>query len=181
VLAERIRASVAGRCMEFGGHSLQVTISGGVATFPDDGGEGLVLRQYADEALYRAKRNGKNSVLCHKPDGRKFVRVPFVKQLNIRSLMPAQELDATVKSKNLCCGGILLENQHPIGLGSLVEINMGLSEEPVAIQGKVVRTRELASDRFDIAVSFLEEQEPVKTVLGDYVLNRLPQWSNCWQ
>ncbi|MGV1101045.1 diguanylate cyclase [Thiovibrio sp. JS02] len=181
VLAERIRASVADRNMAFGGQPMRVTISGGVATFPDDGSDSLSLRQYADEALYRAKRNGKNAVLFHKPNGRKFVRVPFVKQLNIRALPPPDDVAAMVKSKDLCCGGILIENQFPIDVGSLIEINMGLNDEPVAIQGKVVRTRQLASDRFDIGVSFLEEQAPVKTVLGDYVLNTLPQWSNSWQ
>lgn len=179
ILAERIRMCVATRST--GGGGIRITISGGVATFPDDAEDGLSLRQYADEALYRAKRTGKNSILFHKPDGRKFVRVPFVKQLDVRALGLHDDVAARVKSKNLCSGGILLENQFPLDVGSLIEINMGLAEEPVVIQGTVVRTRRLTGERFDIGISFLEEQESVKMVMGDYVLNSLSQWSNSWQ
>jgi diguanylate cyclase (GGDEF)-like protein len=40
----------------------RVTISGGVAVFPDDASEQVELMQAADNALYRAKQNGRNQV-----------------------------------------------------------------------------------------------------------------------
>lgn len=40
----------------------KVTISIGVATFPDDATEGATLVQMVDQALYQAKRNGRNQV-----------------------------------------------------------------------------------------------------------------------
>ncbi len=38
----------------------KVTVSMGLATFPDDGVEGAALVEHADAALYQAKRNGRN-------------------------------------------------------------------------------------------------------------------------
>jgi diguanylate cyclase (GGDEF)-like protein len=62
--AERIRRSVEEH--EFSGSTsdstlkIRVTISMGVATFPDDGETALELIQRADQSLYRAKMTGRN-------------------------------------------------------------------------------------------------------------------------
>ena len=40
-----------------------VTVSLGVATYPDDAPDGVSLIQAADKALYRAKRSGRNQVV----------------------------------------------------------------------------------------------------------------------
>lgn len=44
-----------------------VSLSGGVATYPDDGLAGADLIAAADSALYRAKRGGRNKVLASEP------------------------------------------------------------------------------------------------------------------
>ena len=65
VVAERIRAKVAGH--PYPNHESQplkvVSLSGGVATFPDDGRTGTDLIAAADAALYRAKQAGRNRVM----------------------------------------------------------------------------------------------------------------------
>jgi two-component system cell cycle response regulator len=61
--AERIRERIEGRMFESTGHSLLLTASIGVATFPSarvSSMEDLIAR--ADEALYRAKAEGRNRV-----------------------------------------------------------------------------------------------------------------------
>ena len=64
VIAERIRDAVAARSIGTEGESLHTTISVGVAAFPDhDSGELKGLLRNADEALYRAKRAGRNCVV----------------------------------------------------------------------------------------------------------------------
>jgi len=65
--AERLRHLVAstdfaGRMSQPGG---QLTISGGVATYPSDGTDVASLLSAADEALYRAKRAGRNRVVAY--------------------------------------------------------------------------------------------------------------------
>jgi diguanylate cyclase (GGDEF)-like protein len=47
----------------------KVTISGGVAVFPDDAPEQVELMQAADNALYRAKQNGRNQVMRAEESG----------------------------------------------------------------------------------------------------------------
>jgi diguanylate cyclase (GGDEF)-like protein len=59
-LAERIRERVAAE--EFVGG--KVTISGGIAEFPHHGSTAEAVISSADEALYEAKREGRNRVVC---------------------------------------------------------------------------------------------------------------------
>lgn len=63
ILAERIRESIASEPFMTTGQVINKTVSIGVASFPDDAEEATQLVQMADEALYRAKRAGKNCVL----------------------------------------------------------------------------------------------------------------------
>jgi two-component system cell cycle response regulator len=65
--AERIRSEVAGFEFVHEGVRLHPRISVGVASFPDDGGDPTDLFRRADEALYLAKRTGKNRV-CRSVD-----------------------------------------------------------------------------------------------------------------
>ncbi|HXB15996.1 MAG TPA: diguanylate cyclase [Solirubrobacteraceae bacterium] len=62
VLAERVRCLVG---EEFAADSVSLTISFGVATFPEHGGTASALLQTADEALYAAKRGGRNMTVIH--------------------------------------------------------------------------------------------------------------------
>ena len=62
-VAERIRRSVADAVFEgVAGNSVQLTISIGVATCPDQAGERDELLDLADKAMYRAKSQGRNTV-----------------------------------------------------------------------------------------------------------------------
>jgi diguanylate cyclase (GGDEF)-like protein len=63
VVAERVRQAVAGRLFEpNGGSSVQVTISAGYTELAPDDDDRSVLDR-ADQALYRAKRGGKNQTV----------------------------------------------------------------------------------------------------------------------
>lgn len=64
-VADRLRARVAARLFlsTEASHPLSVTISVGVATFPSDAKTKRTLIEKADQALYKAKRSGKNCVV----------------------------------------------------------------------------------------------------------------------
>jgi two-component system cell cycle response regulator len=65
VVAERIRRTVAGHAFVYEQHPLRVTVSVGVAAYPDidvRSDEDLVVA--ADRALYQAKRSGRNRVVA---------------------------------------------------------------------------------------------------------------------
>ena len=63
--AEILRSTVESTQFQIPGqeHPLKVTISGGVANFPQDGGSTTDLIRVADEALYQAKQSGRNRIV----------------------------------------------------------------------------------------------------------------------
>jgi two-component system, cell cycle response regulator len=61
-VAEEIRRRVEDHAFEEAGVTINPTISLGVATYPEDGETYAALTRAADEALYRAKRAGRNTV-----------------------------------------------------------------------------------------------------------------------
>jgi diguanylate cyclase (GGDEF)-like protein len=64
ILAERIRATIAAQLFTVGdGQEVRRTVSIGVAGYPEDAMDADQLIQHADDALYRAKRAGRNCVL----------------------------------------------------------------------------------------------------------------------
>ena len=60
--AERWRKAVQRANFKWEGKSFAITMSIGVATFPDDAREKIELIEKSDAALYRAKENGRNQV-----------------------------------------------------------------------------------------------------------------------
>ena len=66
VVADRLRNRVASRLFVVPqlDHALTVTISLGLSTFPEDAGTKRALIERADQALYQAKRSGKNCLVA---------------------------------------------------------------------------------------------------------------------
>jgi diguanylate cyclase (GGDEF)-like protein len=63
-LAARIRQAIKSEAyLAKWGHEVTITASIGVATFPDDAQDGKALLAIADQAMFRAKNSGKDSVL----------------------------------------------------------------------------------------------------------------------
>ncbi len=64
VIAERLRCDLR---EEFSGDTVAITISFGVASYPQHGGTAASLLRAADEALYAAKESGRNRTMLHSP------------------------------------------------------------------------------------------------------------------
>jgi diguanylate cyclase (GGDEF)-like protein len=59
-MAERARRAVEALELDHEGQQVSVTMSLGLAVFPEDGDDIPLLIQRADQALYQAKRQGRN-------------------------------------------------------------------------------------------------------------------------
>jgi len=163
LVAERFRREVEThfRRREAGGRPAELTVSGGVAAYPDDGmdAEGLIAR--AAQALYQAKGSGKNSVLVHSPERRRFLRFDLhTRPCEIEVLAPRDAGPGSMR--NLSRNGLLFASPEPLEVGEDVEIRLegGGGVAPVralTIRGRVVRLEEVPSgesDRFEVGVAF---------------------------
>jgi len=61
---EKLRKLVADAAVEVSGNEIRVTISAGIATFPQDGRDTAELFGVADERMFRAKQAGRNRVVA---------------------------------------------------------------------------------------------------------------------
>lgn len=68
-VAERIRMSIESAVIAEGTHDIRLTVSVGVASCPDHGRTVKDIIHAADNALYAAKRSGKNRVVMGEPTG----------------------------------------------------------------------------------------------------------------
>ncbi len=76
LVAEKIRRAVAAEELRFGDAVIRFTVSIGGVAYPDDTGDARQLLRLADEALYRAKRGGRDRVrfVSDGPRGRTLAR-----------------------------------------------------------------------------------------------------------
>ena len=68
-VAERIRESIARTPLELRDRSVSITVSIGLASYPDHGRGMDTIMQRADEAMYRAKSEGRNRVVSFSASG----------------------------------------------------------------------------------------------------------------
>lgn len=64
-MSERIRKAVEGSRLSVRGGDASVTVSLGVASYPEDGGNLEIILEKADKAMYRAKQKGRNQVVVY--------------------------------------------------------------------------------------------------------------------
>lgn len=62
VVAERIRAAIHGTVLSTADGELAITVSIGLASYPEDAGEVAEVLERADKAMYRSKQRGRNQV-----------------------------------------------------------------------------------------------------------------------
>jgi diguanylate cyclase (GGDEF)-like protein len=86
IKSERIRKKIQDMPLVFDGKKIQISVSGGIATFPQDATEANKLIRCADQALYRAKSEGKNQICLYSIDKRQYVRIDFAGEIQVQPL-----------------------------------------------------------------------------------------------
>ena len=156
VVAERIRRRIEER---FARARTPVTISGGIAVFPDDAGAPADLIVQADAGLYGAKAAGKNRILLPQGERRRFRRLPAPQRVTLATA--ATRASASVK--NLSEGGLLVSLRETVAIGSAVSLTIERADAaPLGLRGEVVRVERVpgeADAAFDVGVRFLDPSE----------------------
>jgi diguanylate cyclase (GGDEF)-like protein len=154
---------------EAAGGPVGLTVSAGVACYPDDATTAELLLERAAQALYQAKATGKNAVHLYHPERRRYLRFELEPgRFEVEVLIPADR--SSVRARNLSRSGILFSSPEPLEVGEEIEIRLAEPGEPrsLRLRGRVVRLEELpvrvlepaasepagaAHDRFDVGVA----------------------------
>jgi diguanylate cyclase (GGDEF)-like protein len=153
VVAERVRARVESHFRR--GRGPRVTVSGGVASWPEDGAGMEDLIRKADQAMYRAKALGKNRVFMGRGERRRHPRMPASRALTVA----ARGGERAARARNVSAGGLLLSLDESVPVGSAVSIVLrAAGQPPRGLRGEVVhvdRTGRGQKRRYDVGVRFL--------------------------
>jgi diguanylate cyclase (GGDEF)-like protein len=169
VVAERVRTTIERHFLEHqvGGRVVAMTVSGGIACYPEHGEQPDQLIERVDQALYQSKTNGRNRVSLYHGERRASARYPIGADQPVR----ISGHSTPGYGVNLSRGGALLELQSEL-----------LPEDPVVltlvdrhtdgagrwtIDGRVVRVEPGGARGNRVAVAFdrpLPERCPVRRV-----------------
>ncbi len=169
IFAERLRQAIEKLKISYQDQCIQLTISGGIASFPFNSKDPEQLLKMADSAVYLSKGAGKNRISYFKEEKRRYLRVKIhqpilAKELDFKN---SQALAGT--SKDICVGGILFENDTPLSLGALIMVKVPVSDGlPVMLIGTVVRVEAHENGLYDIGMttSFKEMDKIANNEIG---------------
>ncbi|MCZ6512885.1 MAG: diguanylate cyclase [Nitrospinae bacterium] len=171
IKAERIRKKIQDMPLLFDGKELHITISGGVATFPQDSMEANGLISCADQALYRAKAEGKNRICLFSTDKRQYVRVDFAGEVKVQPLGKwVGQSQMFGKSKDLSLSGILFESRAPMEIGAKIQMEIPIPtlDNPIILVGTVARV-EVFENHYDIGVGFVQLEGADRRELSSFL------------
>jgi len=149
LVAERFRREVetffARR--ERNGETVGLTVSAGIACYPDDATTPEALLERAAQALYHAKAAGRNAVHPYHPDRRRYLRFDLEPgRFEVEVLGRVNRSD--LQLQNLSRSGVLFRSPEVLEVGEEIEIRVIESTlpaitRPLRIRGRVVRLEEL--------------------------------------
>lgn len=170
IVSERIREAVERHfaIREVNSFALNLTVSGGIALFPDDAMTLEDIIKKALEALYQAKARGKNAINSYFREKRNFLRFDLLgDDVKIEISDDAEEIKTTgwlSEPKNMSKSGMLFTSGRLFSIGQILEISLYENEnkEILSLSGRVVRVEELEEEeygKYEIGVAFIVERE----------------------
>ncbi len=168
-VAERIRSNLEEFYLKrrVNGRPFGLSVSAGVASFPEDADGTESLEARALEAFYAARARGKGRVAIHYRERREYIRLSLQNQdLQVTLIPEGASPSAAGAMKNISSGGVLFDSDTPVELGRTVHILCRNRREAdqVLIPGRVVRIEKFDNDggaRYEVGVLFdlnIEEQ-----------------------
>jgi diguanylate cyclase (GGDEF)-like protein len=153
LVAERIRQRIEEQFRSRRRDAPRVSVSGGVATFPEDATTAEDLLRRSDEGLYRSKAEGKNRITMVGRERRRHGRVSWGYSVTLKAHDGER---SRARAKNVSAGGLLVSLRRPVPIGSHVSLVVRPEGgSPMGLRGEVVRVDAAADGRvprFDVGV-----------------------------
>ncbi|MFH1215747.1 MAG: diguanylate cyclase [Pseudomonadota bacterium] len=170
ILGERIRDDVAGLWIRYGGREINVTLSGGLASFPYDATDLVNIQENADKALYMAKKGGKNTICMFSHDMRRYVRVECNREIYVDELGFNGKAFCKARSRDISGGGLFFEADREFDPGTRVQVQIPLNPDNLLLLvAKVVRTKSSGEKRFETGASFAALDNGTSRQLFSYI------------
>jgi diguanylate cyclase (GGDEF)-like protein len=154
-----------------------ITVSGGIATFPQDGNDEKQLLFSVDRALYQAKSEGRNTICICAPDRRRFIRIDFICPIRYQVIRPEATASYAATTRNLGEGGILFAVQQEIPLRAIVRVKISIPESnrTADLIGEVVRTEKgfLPNEPYLVGLSFLQFERGEQNLIVEYIKEKI--------
>jgi len=180
LVAERIRREIERHFVrrDVDGKPIQMTLSVGIAQYPDDSTVGERLIGRAEEALYQSKARGPNGVSVYYRERRNFIRIdPERRGLKIE-IRPGEGPalpGADSSPRNISRSGLLVETARGYSIGEevLVRCHDPAGSETITMRGRVVRVEDLEDigrpGRCDVGIAFLLEWEHQEAEITEFL------------
>lgn len=159
-LGERIRQNI--ETHHFKGEDKltgkKMTISGGIAIYPDDGKNSHTLIIASEEALITAKQSGKNRILEYSVKRRKTPRIDIKIETKYQIEGRKDLKPQLVYTKNISESGTLITSSGDLPLGGNIILNLKLPNgNTIKAKGEIVRvSRKEGAREITIAIRFID-------------------------
>jgi diguanylate cyclase (GGDEF)-like protein len=131
VVSEKIRTEFARLKVA----ATDLSLSGGLATFPLDANSTEELIDRADQMLYFAKYSGKNRVICYSRNKRRHIRYPLEWELSISR---ASGESGKTRSQDISIEGISFELDEVTHPGDLMSLHLNVDAEPIELPVQII-------------------------------------------
>jgi diguanylate cyclase (GGDEF)-like protein len=171
LVAERIRKEMERHFLrrDIDGRPIAMTVTIGMAQYPQDATLADRLLRRAEEAMHQAKARGGNTVGVYYRERRSYIRFEVRgRGVHVR-VTPAAEADVAPEGagssepRNISRSGLLFETDRIYAIGDEVVIVCEDERDRarITLRGRVVRVEELegGSGRFEVGAAFLLEWE----------------------
>ncbi|MEE8428976.1 MAG: diguanylate cyclase, partial [Gammaproteobacteria bacterium] len=133
-----------------------ITASAGVATFPADAADASELLQHADNAMYVAKKSGKDQIYIYGDNRRSHQRVDIQLEGSYALGDPAQR--RPLQTINISEGGMLIVVESQVPDGAILDILLKLPEarQTIPFPGRVMRNEPMDDGNYLVGVRVVE-------------------------
>jgi len=180
LVAERIRKEVERHFLrrDIDGRPISMTVTIGVAKYPEDATTADRLVQRAEEAMHQAKARGGNSVGVYYKERRNFIRFDVGRRPVRMRITPAgeetdEEAAPSQEARNISRSGLLFDSDRPYAIGEemVIAFQDGRDGARVTLRARVVRIEEIEGQvgRFEVGAAFLLEWEHQEAQVTEFL------------